>query len=53
MDKNNNATARLLILDTSGVYTQIFDEIYVPVAEADKMRKMYAEYLVVEVPKNK
>lgn len=52
MEKNNN-TIRLLILDTSGVYTQIYDEIYVPEKEVDNMKKEYSDYLVVEVPNHK
>jgi len=49
----NNDTVRLLILDTSGVYTQIYDEIYVLEKDVGNMKKAYSDYLVVEVPKDK
>ncbi len=50
MDKNNIDTVRLLILDTEGVYTKIYDEVYVKKSEVSNIIGRYQEYMVVEIP---
>lgn len=50
MDKNNIDTVRLLILDTEGVYTKIYDEVYVEKSEVNNIMQKYQEYLIVEIP---
>lgn len=52
MNENKDNTVRLLILDTEGVYTKVYDEIYVKKSDADKIKEMYLDYMVVEVPNN-
>lgn len=41
---------RLLIIDTSNIYSSIYDEIYVPAHEEDSIIKKYgSKYIVVKV----
>lgn len=49
MNKETNEIIRLLILDTEGLYTQIYDEVYVPKDDINKIKEKYAGYMIVEV----
>lgn len=46
----NKDMVRLLIIDTSNIYSSIYDEIYVPEHEEDSIIKKYeSKYIVVKI----
>lgn len=46
----NDKMVRLLIIDTSIIYSSIYDEIYVPAHEEDLIIEKYeSKYIIVKV----